>query len=154
MCLPRRSSRSCRTRARTSRSARPIRGCTVLSATATITFDGPARAAITSVDVDRASVRDLVTAAVLRAFGIRLTDVQLVAPNGLRLVASGMSIDGALVVDGGHGIALSTRLGTVPVVTVDPSLPLWIEAVAVEATTLTIRGVLDVQSLLGSSAPG
>jgi hypothetical protein len=94
-----------------------------------------------------------VTSAVLRAFGVRLTDVQLVAPNGLRLVASGVSIEGSFVVDGGHGIGLSTRLGTVPVVTIDPSLPLRIEAVEVEATTLTIRGVLDVQSLLGSSAP-
>jgi len=125
------------------------------TAVATITFEGPAGAAITTVDVDGESVRALVTAAVLRAFGARLTGVQLVPPNGLRLVAPGMSIDGALVVDvGGHGIGLSNRLGTVPIVTVDPSLPLRIEAVQVDATTLTIRGVLDVQSLLGTSAPG
>ena len=52
-----------------------------------------------------------------------------------------------------RGWSTATRLGTVPVVTVDPALPLRIEAVEVEATTLTIRGVLDVQSLLGSSGP-
>lgn len=123
------------------------------SATATITFDGPADAAFTTIDVDRASVRALVSAAVSRSFSTQLSDVELVAPDRLRLVAPGASLEGSLRVTAPNELSLSTRLGTVPLVTIDPSLPLALRSASVDATDLRITGVLDVGRLLQESGP-
>ena len=123
------------------------------AAVATITFDGPADGAAATIEVDRDSVRNLVTAAVSRAFNVRLSDVELAAPDRLRLTVAGTSIEGSVTVDGDRGLALSTRLGQVRIVTIDPSLPLRLRSVAVDAATLRVRGVLDVAGLLGGGGP-
>lgn len=123
-------------------------GAAATTATATITFDGPADAAFTTIEVDRASVRALVTAAVSRSFSTQLTDIELIAPDRLRLVAPGASLEGTLTVSGSNQLSLSTRLGTVPLVTIDPSLPLDLQSVSADPTVLRIAGVLDVGRLL------
>ena len=123
-------------------------GTAATTATATITFDGPADAAFTTIEVDRASVRALVTAAVSRSFSTQLTDIELIAPDRLRLVAPGASLEGTLTVSGSNQLSLSTRLGTVPLVTIDPSLPLDLQSVSADPTVLRIAGVLDVGRLL------
>jgi hypothetical protein len=124
------------------------------TATATITFDGPADAAFTTIEVDRASVRALVTAAVARSFSTQLGDIELFAPDQLWLIAPGATIKGSLTVRAPNELALSTALGTVPLVTIDPSLPLRLTSVSADPTELRIIGVLDVAELLRGSGPG
>jgi hypothetical protein len=129
-------------------------GAAATTATATITFDGPADAAFTTIEVDRPSVRALVTEAVSRSFSTQLTDVELITPDRLRLVAPGASLEGTLTVSASNQLSLSTRLGSVPLVTIEPSLPLDLRSVSADPTTLRITGVLDVGRLLQGAGSG
>lgn len=124
------------------------------AAVATVTFDGAPSAATTTIELDRGSVQALVSAAAARSFSVDVTDVQLVSPDRLRLVAPGAAIEGSLRVTAPNQISLATRLGTVPLVAIDPSLPLRLRSVSVVGTNLQVLGVLDVAALLRGSEPG
>jgi hypothetical protein len=95
-----------------------------------------------------------VTAAVSRSFSTQLTDVELITPDRLRLVAPGASLEGTLTVSASNQLSLSTRLGSVPLVTIEPSLPLDLRSVSADPTTLRITGVLDVGRLLQGAGSG
>jgi hypothetical protein len=119
------------------------------SATATsIELTGPADAARTSIVVDPAAVRATIIAAAARQFGIPIQDVQLVAPDRLELVTALGTLDGRLTIDGNGRLAFVTRLGTVPILSIDPSLPLRLTSVSVVDRALQLSGILDVESLL------
>jgi hypothetical protein len=59
------------------------------------------------------------------------------------------SIDGRLTIDPAGAVAFNTRLGTVPILTIDPSLPLRLRSLAVVGGGLRLDGILDAQALLG-----
>lgn len=116
--------------------------------TATIAVDGPAAAADAAITVDAATIRRLIVAAVEREFGVKATGVELVAPNRLRLAAPGATIEATLVIDGSGGLAVSTPLGSVEMLRVDPAIPLRLRSVAVVDGALRLDGILDVNALL------
>jgi hypothetical protein len=113
-----------------------------------IQLTGPADAAKTTIVVDPAAVRAAIIAAAARQFGVTIDDVQLVAPDRLELVTALGTLGGSLTIDGDGALAFATRFGTVPILSVDPSLPLRLTDVAVVDGALQLEGVLDVESLL------
>ncbi len=120
------------------------------SASATsIRLAGPLEAAAATITLDPAVVRSVAITAAARQFGVTPSDVQLVAPDRLRLVTPAATIEGRLMVDGAGTLVLSTRLGSVPLLTLDPSIPLRLRSAAVVDGSLHLDGVLDVTSLLG-----
>jgi hypothetical protein len=118
------------------------------SPVASIDIDGPANAAAATITVDRASIRASLLAAVHRSFGVTATDVVLLPPDRLRLVAPGATLEGSIVIDPAGGLALSTPLGTVTMLTVDPDIPIRLDSVAVVADALRIDATLDATDLL------
>ena len=114
----------------------------------TFDFDGPPGAAVTTITVDAAAIRGLVLAAVAREFNVTATDVVLLAPNRLELTTPGATVEGTLVIDAGDALALSTAIGSVPMLQLDPALPLRLTGVRVEGGTLAIEGTLDINDLL------
>jgi hypothetical protein len=118
------------------------------AAATSIVVDGPADAAATTIIVDPAAVRAAIVSAAASRFGMSIDDARLVAPDRLQLVTPVGSIDGRLTIDPAGALAFDTRLGTVPILTIDPSLPLRLRSVAVVDGGLRLDGVLDAESLL------
>lgn len=118
-------------------------------AATSIAIDGPADSAATTIVVDAAAVRAAIVSAAASRFGISISDARLVAPDRLQLVTGLGSIDGRLTIDPAGALAFDTRLGTVPILTIDPSLPLRLRSVAVMDSGLRLDGVLNVQALFG-----
>jgi hypothetical protein len=125
-----------------------VAGTTVDPARVAITIDGPANAAIATIVADRATVRRLVLAGVSDTFHVQATDASLVAPDRLRVSTPGAVIEGSLVIDGDHVVAMATPLGSIPLLTLDDSLPLRLTGVSVIDRGLRLEGVLDVAALL------
>jgi hypothetical protein len=115
---------------------------------ANIGIDGPADAAWTTITVDPSSFREVVLAAVFRQFGVQATNVELTAPDQLRLTTPGATFEGTLVIDPEGSLALSTRLGTVTMLRLDPTLPIRLRSVTVDGAALRLAGVLDATALL------
>jgi hypothetical protein len=113
-----------------------------------ITIDGPATGAIATILADRATVRRIVLAGVSATFHVDATDATLVAPDRLRVTTPGAVIEGSLVIDGDHVVAMATPLGSIPLLTLDESLPLRLTGVSVIEAGLRLEGVLDVTALL------
>ena len=116
---------------------------------ANLDVDGPARAASAVITIDGLAVRSLLIGLVRTTFGVTATDAQLVAPNRLRLTAPGATVEGTLVVDAGGAIALQTSLGSVPMVRLDPDVPLSLRTVSVVDGNVRLEGILNVNALLG-----
>jgi len=119
------------------------------AAATSILVDGPANAAATTIVVDPAAVRAAIVSAAARQFGISITDARLVPPDRLHVVTSVGSIDGRVRIDPAGALAFDTRLGTVPILTIEPSLPLRLRSVAVVDGALRLDGILNAQVLLG-----
>src|SRR3954454_1702573 len=82
---------------------------------ASVDIDGDAAAADTTVIVDGATVDRVVRATLLRQIGVAPTRTELVAPDIIRIVSPGATIEGRLIVDASGSVALSTRLGETPI---------------------------------------
>jgi len=115
---------------------------------ADIAIDGAAGAADAAIVVDAATVSRLVKATLLQKFGYAVTTAQLVAPDILRIAAPGVTVEGRLLVDSSGAIAFSTSLGSSPILSLDPSFPLQLRSVRIEAGNLRIDAVLDANALL------
>jgi hypothetical protein len=113
-----------------------------------IDFAGRADAAETTVVVAPGEVRAAIVAAAAQRFGIQISDVRLAAPNRLQLVTSLATLDGTLSIDGNGALALDTPLGSIPILSIDPSLPLRLDSVAVVDGALHLTGTLDAEALL------
>jgi hypothetical protein len=118
-------------------------------AATSIAVDGPADAAATTIVVDPAAVRAAIISTAASRFGISISDALLVAPDRLRLVTPVGTLDGRLSINADGALVFDTRLGSVPILTIDRSLPLRLRSVAVVDGALRIDGVLDADSLLG-----
>lgn len=121
-------------------------------AVAEISIAGRADAAAATVTTDRATVRALVLAAVERQFGVHATDVALAAPNRLILTAPGARLEGTFVVSAPDALGISTALGTVTVLRIDPEIPIHLRAVSATSDLLRLDAVFDVDELLRGSA--
>lgn len=117
--------------------------------TADVSVDGDASAAAAEIVIDGATVDRVVRATFARQTGVTITGTELVAPDVLRIVSSGATIEGRIIVDGSGAIALSTRLGESQILSLDPSFPLRLSAVHVVDGDLRIDATLDAEALLG-----
>jgi hypothetical protein len=116
---------------------------------ADVDIDGDAGAANAGIVVDAATVDRVVRLTFEQKFGVTVSATSLVAPDTLRITALGTTIEGRLFVDATGAIAFSSSLGSSPILSLDPSFPLHIQSVRVEAGNLRIDAVLDAEALLG-----
>lgn len=116
---------------------------------ADVDIDGTAAAAGARIVVDGATVDRVVEAAMNAKFGVTVTSTALVAPDVLRISAAGTTIEGRLVIDDGGAIALSTALGSSPILSLDPSFPLRLLSVHAIEGNLELDATLDAEALLG-----
>jgi hypothetical protein len=114
-----------------------------------IDIEGDAGAATATIVVDHATVSRVVKATFQQKLGVTASTVELIAPDKLRITAPGATVEGQLLVDSSGAIAFSTSLGSSPILSLDPSFPLHLRSVRVEAGDLRIDAVLDAESLLG-----
>jgi len=117
--------------------------------TADVDIDGTASSADATIVVDRATVSQVVTATLQQRFGVTASRTELVAPDVLRISIPGATVEGRLVIDASGAIALSTPLGSSPILSLDPSFPLRLRSVRVEGGGLRVGAVLDATALLG-----
>jgi hypothetical protein len=120
-----------------------------MAAASSIEVAGPADDAAATILIDQAAVETAVRAAVQDRFNVTASAVELVEPDRLRIVTPGLTVEGSLVIDGDGALALSTPLGTAPLVRIDPSTPLRLRTVEVVPAGLRLGGRLDVSALLG-----
>ena len=114
-----------------------------------VDIDGAGDAANAVIFVDALTVTRVVKATFLQKLGVAIGGAELVAPDIVRITAGGVTVDGRLVVDSGGAVAFSTSLGSSPILSLDPSFPLLIHSVRIEAGSLRIDAVLDAGALLG-----
>jgi len=116
--------------------------------TADVDIDGVASAADASIVVDGATVSRVVKATLQQKFGVTAGSTELVAPDILRISVPGATVEGRLVIDASGAIALSTPLGSSPILSLDPSFPLRLRSVRVDGDALHIGATLDATALL------
>ena len=117
--------------------------------TADVTLDGTGAAAQATIRVSGSAVDRLVRARFTSSFGVAVTSTSLVAPDTLRIDASGTTVEGRLRIDDSGALVLVTGLGTAEVFRFDASFPLRLTAVRVAGTDLELDGTLDADTLLG-----
>jgi hypothetical protein len=116
---------------------------------ADVDVDGAAGAADASIVVDAATVDRVVSSTFQQTFGVAVSATKLVAPDTLRITALGATVEGRLLVDANGAIAFSSPLGSSPILSLDPSFPLRLGAVRIDAGSLRIDATLDAEALLG-----
>jgi len=118
-------------------------------ASAEVDITGVPTAAAASIIVDAATIDRIVRSDFQKAFGVPVTTTALVAPDVLRISAIGASLDGRLTIDPSGALAIVTRFGFAPILSLDPTLPIRLRSVRVDAGRLVIEATLDAQALLG-----
>jgi len=119
------------------------------SATASsIELAGPTDAAVATITIDPSDVRTAVTVALSSRFNVQPTDVQLVAPDRIRIVTPNATIEGRLLIDSSGALAFSTPLGDAPMLSIDPAMPLRLTGARVVGGNLVLTGRLNVTDLL------
>jgi hypothetical protein len=116
---------------------------------ADLRIDGSATSATTEIVVSGATVDRVVRTTFADEVGVAITRTELVAPDVLRIVTPSATLEGRLVIDGTGAVALSTRLGSSPILSLDRSFPLRLRSVQVEGGDLRLEGVLDAAALFG-----
>lgn len=116
---------------------------------ADLRIDGSAPSAATSIVVAAATVDRVVRATFADEVGVAITRTELVDPDILRIVTAGATLEGRLVIDASGAVALSTRLGSASILSLDRSFPLRLESVRVVDGDLVVTGRLDATRLLG-----
>ena len=114
-----------------------------------VDIDGDAAAADARIVVDAATVDRVVKATMQQKFGVTVTSTELAAPDTLRIGSAGATLEGRLVIDPSGAIALSTRIGSSPILGLDPAFPLRFRAVGAVGGNLEIDATLDAETLLG-----
>lgn len=118
-------------------------------ASAEVDISGVPTAAAASIMVDASTIDRIVRSEFQKAFGVSVSTTALVAPDVLRIGVLGASIDGRLTIDSSGSLAIATRFGSAPILSLDPSLPIRLRSVRVDAGRLLIESTIDAQALLG-----
>ena len=113
-----------------------------------IALSGPAQAAPTTISVEKATIEGMARAGFRRAFKIDPDVVELIAPNLLRVGVAGKTLTGRLAIDQAGALVAASDLGTIRLVEPNPSIPLKLTSVSVEAAGLELLGTLDVAALI------
>jgi hypothetical protein len=130
-------------------SAAEVKTADGIPTTADVTVDGDASAAAAEIVIDGATVDRVVRATFAKGAGVSVTRTEIVAPDILRIVSNGATIEGRIVVDAAGAIALSTRLGQTEILSLDPSFPLRLRSASVVDGDLRVDATLDAEALLG-----
>ena len=116
----------------------------------TVALDGSGTAAGATLTLSSAEARDLVVSQLQTQTNIQGT-VTFKSPNIATVTINGKAELGHLVVDGGalQLIPVNGSLPTVILIDSGSGNPFQLKSVAVTATTVTLGGTIDLQSLLG-----
>jgi hypothetical protein len=119
-----------------------------IASAGSIELAGPTDAAVATITIEPADVRTAVTAAVSSRFNVQPTDVQLAAPDRIRIVTPNATIEGRLLIEPTGALAFSTPLGNATMLSIDPAMPLRLTGAQVVDGDLVLSGRLDVTDLL------
>jgi hypothetical protein len=117
--------------------------------TADVTIDGTGREAGATIRVAGATVDRLVKSGFAKKFAVAVVSTSLVAPDVLRLSATGTTIQGRLAIDAGGALGFVTPLGQAELFRFDPSFPIQLVGVRIRGGDLELEGTLDLETLLG-----
>jgi hypothetical protein len=117
--------------------------------TADVTIDGTGSDATAAIRVDGATVDQLVKRGFATKFAVAVVSTSLVAPDVLRISATGTTIQGRLTIGGGGALVLQTTLGPAELFRFDPSFPIVLTGVRIRGRDLELQGTLDAETLLG-----
>ncbi|HEV8545639.1 MAG TPA: LmeA family phospholipid-binding protein [Candidatus Limnocylindrales bacterium] len=115
---------------------------------AAIEIHGPASGAEASITVDGTAAATAARAAVEADFGIHPTSAELQAPNVIRILALGQTIDGHLELAPDGAIVAVGSFGTVRVIKPDPAIPIQLTGLTVADGRLVVTGIFDITALL------
>lgn len=115
---------------------------------ADVEFEGSADAAPTTIRIGAANVETVTIDAFEAHFGVRPSSARLVAPNTVRVVLGGLTIDSRLSIGPNSSVVAAARGESVVLFSPTPSLPLRLTSLAVTSAGLELRGTLDVGALL------
>jgi hypothetical protein len=115
--------------------------------TAEVTIDGTGREAAATIRVAGPTVDGLVKSGFAKKFGVAVVSTSLVAPDVLRISATGTTIQGRLAIGGGGALVLVTALGESELFRFDPSFPIQLIGVRVRGGDLELQGTLDPEAL-------
>lgn len=116
--------------------------------TADVTIDGTGRKAAATIRVAGATVDRLVKSGFAKKLGVAVVSTSLVAPDVLRISATGTTIQGRLAIDASGALVLTTVLGSAELFRFDPSFPIQLGGVRVRGGDLELQGTLDPEALL------
>jgi hypothetical protein len=111
-------------------------------------FEGSAEAATTTIRIGAANVEAVTIDAFEAHFGVRPSSARLVAPNTVRVVLGGLTIDSRLSIDPKGSVVATARGDSIVLFTPGAALPLHLTSLAVTSSGLELRGTLDVGALL------
>jgi hypothetical protein len=117
--------------------------------TADVTIDGASSSAAATIRVAGPIVQRLVSSGFAKRFAVAVSSTSLVAPDILRITASGSTIEGRLAIDTAGAFVLVTRLGSADIFRFDPSFPIRLTGVRVRGADLELTGTLDAEALIG-----
>jgi len=117
--------------------------------TADVTIDGTGSDATAAIRVAGATVDQLVKRGFATMFAVAVVSTSLVAPDVLRISATGTTIQGRLTIDAGGALVLQTTLGSAELFRFDPSFPIVLTGVRVRGRDLELQGTLDAEALIG-----
>jgi hypothetical protein len=117
--------------------------------TANVTIEGTGGEAAAMIRVPGATVDRLVKRGFAKEFGVAVVATSLVAPDVLRISATGTTIQGRLAIDATGALVLVTSLGSADLFRFDPSFPIVLTGVRVRGADLELAGTLDPAALLG-----
>jgi hypothetical protein len=117
--------------------------------TADVTIEGTGSEAAATIRVSGATVDRLVKSGFAKQFGVAVVATTLVAPDILRISATGTTIQGRLAIDDRDALVLVTSLGSADLFQFDSSFPIHLTGVRVRGADLELEGSLDLHALLG-----
>ena len=117
--------------------------------TADVTIEGTGTDATATIRVAGASVDGLVKSGFKRQFAVAVVSTSLVAPDILRISATGTTIQGRRAIADTGALVLVTSLGSADLFRFDGSFPIRLVGVRVRGTGLELQGTLDPAALLG-----
>jgi hypothetical protein len=117
--------------------------------TADVTIEGTGSEAAATIRVPGATVDRLVKSGFAKQFAVAVVATSLVAPDVLRVSATGTTIQGRLAIDDTGALVLVTSFGSADLFRFDPSFPIQLTGVRVRGADLELQGTLDPKALLG-----
>ena len=115
---------------------------------ADVELTGAAAAAATTIRIDSASVESVTLDAFETHFGVRPTTAHLVAPDTIRVVLGGLTVDSRLSIGSDGSVVAGARGDAIVLFTPSAALPLRVRRLAVTSSGLTLHGTLDVGALV------